>query len=210
MRTVALLLTLSLALAGCIGNKDPAEDEAIGTQSADDAEGTGATTPSTSAPTSSTKPSSRPGGPSPPTPATPPTPGTPASAPGGSSNASAPSTVVVEGDAGAALIVSAPEVGPSGLMVGFAVLDLPQASPRAGTLVATWESATPLDATMDIELYDLDGNTIATASGASPLAVEIPGEAFGTAVELRGSAFPTAPGASVEYTVHFALTALYA
>lgn len=204
MRALVVLLTLSLTLAGCIGGKDAPEEDPIEEQSVDETSSSPAPTP-----TPSSRPSSRPAPPTPPKPPTPPTPPTPMG-PSSSSNASVPSTVVVEGDAGAALIVAAPGAGSNGAMVGFAVLDIPRASPRSALLLAEWTSQTPLDASMDIALFDTEGNTIATASGASPIMLEMPGEAFGTAVEIRGSAFPTAPGVGVEYSVHFVLTVLYA
>ncbi|HUR69276.1 MAG TPA: hypothetical protein VM370_08515 [Candidatus Thermoplasmatota archaeon] len=126
--------------------------------------------------------------------------------------APAPAVVTVEGDTGAVVMVALPDgqLTPLGAAVTFAVLDLSRGAPRNGTLVATWESASPLDASMDVSLSDTDGNSIAAGTGASPLSIEISGAAFAQALELRGLATPTAPGVAIQYSVHLALTVAYA
>lgn len=200
---IVLALVLIAAAAGCT-DEDPGAT--VDTQSTDPGE-TGASpaaNPSSSAPP-------RPASPTPtPSPASASTPATNAS------NASAPAppppnVVTVEGDAVATLMVGVPQpVGAIGFLVGYAQLDIPRPTPSNATFVATWTSQTPLDASMDVGLFDTDGNSIALASGASPLTLGIPGEAFGAATEIRAMASPTAPGAGVEYAVHVVLTVNYA
>lgn len=201
MRLAISLTIIALVLAGCTGKDEPLAAGAIEEEDAD-------ATPTSPAPSPTPNPSSPRPSPSP----------SPSASPSGPSNGTtspgtppAPATVVVTGDMSAMVMVGAPDpVFATGAGVAFAVLDLPGASPKSGTLAAVWTSQTPLDASMDIRLEDVDGNLIASGSGASPLVVEIPGEGFGAATELRGIAFPTAPGASVMYTVTFALTVTYA
>lgn len=199
MRLAITLTALALVLAGCTGKDDPVEAATTEDPGDEDA------APVSPAATPSKPPASPKPSPSP----------TPAASPANATaNASAPAptrpeTVLVEGDAGALVGVGMPD-GAAGYDMTEAVLDLARAGPSSGLLTLTWTSQTPADASMSVMLRDVEDNLIASGSGPSPLVIEIPGEGFGAATELRGLAFPTAPGASAMYTVHFALSVTYA
>lgn len=202
LRLAASLTLIALLLAGCTGKDDPIDPAAIEDDAGDDA------SPTTPAPSPTPKPSPRPS----PSPAPSPTPssGTNATSPPASTSP-APGTVLVEDDFSAALVVGIPEpVGGAGVGVTPARLDIPRAAPGNATLVVTWTSGTPLDASLSVRLVDADGNLIAAGEGPSPISVEIPGEGFMDATDLTGFAYPVTPGASAVLVVHFALSVTYA
>lgn len=201
MRLAASLTLIVLLLAGCTGKGDPVDSAAIEDGAPGDA------VPTTPAPSPTPKPSPRPS----PSPA--PSPAAPSSGPNATPPppSPAPGTVLVEDDFSGALLVGVPEpVDGAGIAVTPARLNIPRVSPENATLVVTWSSATPLDASLSARLVDADGNLIAIGEGPSPLSIEIPGEGFMDATDLTGLAFPVTPGASAMLVAHFALFVTYA
>lgn len=213
----ALVLALALVpglVAGCVGKETPAaEDELVPASDAEPAtESPAVASPTPASPTpAQTSPSPSPTtSPSPPPSPTP----APAADPDEPAPPAGPETVLLEGDFSA----NAMATDAKGARVYSedepAVLDLPRAFPRNATLVATWTADVPTGETLYVFLHDAEGNLVGGGTGASPLVVEIPGEAFANATKIEGRALPepspAGPSIVPMAKVHFALNVTYA